>query len=217
MLEISSQCNRYTCINKVTSDSSSAIVAAEDKTMARSYTRAYHRKTDIKISLIAYLVIAVTLYAHQIIFVRSLGFVLLVVAAIFVSTKSRSWLSLLKRSTTTPSMNQIDRMPGSEFEKQIVRLLKKSHYTNIKLTEKYDLGVDIIATKDDICWGIQVKRYSGQVKADAVRQVVTALKRYGCQRSMVITNSTFSKIAQILAKSNECVLVDRVILSKWLS
>jgi HJR/Mrr/RecB family endonuclease len=55
----------------------------------------------------------------------------------------------------------VDNMSGLDFEKYVGKLLSKQGYTNIKFTEKYDLGVDIIATKNDIIWGIQVKRYNG--------------------------------------------------------
>ncbi len=71
---------------------------------------------------------------------------------------------------------RIDNMSGLEFERYITYLLKAKGYTNIKLTEKYDLVIDIIATKNNICYGIQVKRYSSLVKVSAVRQVITALK-----------------------------------------
>ncbi len=102
----------------------------------------------------------------------------------------------------------VDDMDGIEFESYIAGVLKNCGYTNIKLTEKYDYGVDIIAVKDGIRWGIQAKRYSGLVKADAVRQVVTGLRVYGCDCAMVITNSQFSRVAVRLANSNECVLID---------
>jgi HJR/Mrr/RecB family endonuclease len=39
--------------------------------------------------------------------------------------------------------------------------------------------------------------------------VVTALRFYGCERSMVISNSTYSNVAQQLADSNDCVLINR--------
>jgi restriction system protein len=105
-------------------------------------------------------------------------------------------------------------MTGLEFEVYIAELLKQNGFHKIKLTERYDFGVDIIAEKDDIRWGIQVKRHAGLVMASAVRQVVTALRHYGCDRSMVITNSTFSNVAERLAYANDCVLVDRKRLSK---
>ena len=106
-------------------------------------------------------------------------------------------------------------MTGLEFERCIAGLLKQQGYTNVRLTEKYDYGVDIIAEKDGIRWGIQVKRYAGLVKADAIRQVVTALKIYNCDRSMVITNSTYSMVAKDLASCNNCVLIDRVTFLQW--
>jgi len=114
-----------------------------------------------------------------------------------------------------PDMTAIDKMTGLEFERYIAGLLKNQGYTNVRLTEKYDLGVDIIAVKDGIRWGIQVKRYSGLVKTDAIRQVVTALRSYNCNRAMVVTNSTFSQTTKELARSNDCVLIDRNILMRW--
>ena len=124
----------------------------------------------------------------------------------------------LYRATSNVVVNRrlihVDDMDGVEFESYIAGVLKNCGYTNIKLTEKYDYGIDIIAVKDGIRWGIQVKRYSGLVKADAVRQVVTGLRIYDCDRAMVITNSIFSNVAVRLANSNECVLIDRSALAK---
>jgi restriction system protein len=112
-------------------------------------------------------------------------------------------------------MSVKDKMTGIEFERYVARLLRSKGYSHIRLTEEYDYGIDIIAIKDGVTWGIQVKRYSGLVKADAVRQVVTALKKYHCDRAMVISNSTYSNVAKVLARSNKCVLVDRSILTRW--
>ena len=115
-----------------------------------------------------------------------------------------------------PDMTIIDKMTGLEFERYVAALLKTQGYNNIKLTERFDYGIDIIALKGTIRWGIQVKRYSGLVKADAVRQVVTALKIYDCDRAMVITNSTYSIVAKDLADYNNCVLIDRGTLLQWI-
>jgi len=105
-------------------------------------------------------------------------------------------------------------MDGLDFEKYVANILNKQGYSNIKLTERFDYGVDIIAHKDGIRWGVQVKRYSGLVKADAVRQVVAGLPIYKCDRAMVITNSVFSNFAIRLAQSNQCTLIDRNKLAK---
>ena len=107
------------------------------------------------------------------------------------------------------AVRDVDRMTGLEFEQYIAGLLRKNGFRNVCLTEKYDLGVDIIAEKDGTRWGIQTKRYIGLVKADSVRQVVTGLRLYDCDRAMVITNSVYSAVAQRLAASNDCLLIDR--------
>jgi len=100
-------------------------------------------------------------------------------------------------------------MDGLRFEQYVADILRKQGYCNVSLTEQYDYGVDIVADKDGIRWGVQVKRYSSLVKAEAVRQVLTGLRLYGCDRAMVITNSTFSNVAKRLAEGNDCVLIDR--------
>jgi len=102
----------------------------------------------------------------------------------------------------------IDTMDGLDFEQYVAGLLRANGYSNVSSTERYDFGVDIIAEKDGVRWGIQAKRYSGLVKAAAVRQVVTGLRLYNCDRAMVITNSSYSSVAKQLAAGNDCVLVD---------
>ena len=106
-------------------------------------------------------------------------------------------------------LQDVDSMDGISFEYYIAQLLAERGYSNISLTEQYDYGVDIIAEKDGVRWGVQTKRYSGLVKAEAVRQVVTGLRLYGCDRAMVVTNSTYSNVAKRLAEGNDCVLIDR--------
>ena len=106
-------------------------------------------------------------------------------------------------------LQDVDSMDGISFEHYMAQLLAERGYSNVSLTEQYDYGVDIIAEKDGVRWGIQTKRYSGLVKAEAVRQVVTGLRLYGCDRAMVVTNSTYSNVAKRLAEGNDCVLIDR--------
>jgi restriction system protein len=136
---------------------------------------------------------------------------LAIFTVVFIASNKTKRLNKLNcKRNLAAAMDTIDHMTGLEFERYIAKLLESQGYGAIRLTEKYDYGVDIIAIKDGITWGIQTKRYSGLVKASAVRQVVTALRKYHCDRAMVITNSTtYSKVARELAKSNGCVLVGR--------
>lgn len=120
------------------------------------------------------------------------------------------------RKTRAIQLSGVDVMDGFVFEKYVVQLLKKQGYTHVRLTEKYDLGIDVIAHKDGEIWGIQVKRNRGKCKAISVRQAVTALTHYNCTRAMVITNSTFTGAAKQLAASNNAVLIDRPQLARWI-
>lgn len=113
------------------------------------------------------------------------------------------------------STSDIDSLTWSEFEHYVADRLKKQGYTNVRLTEHYDLGIDVVAKKSGVTWGVQVKHYTNNVGADAVRQAVTALKAYKCDRAMVVTNSFFTNPAKMLAISNDCVLVDRKSIAEW--
>ena len=123
-----------------------------------------------------------------------------------------SWIILRHRRFAW--LRNIDTMDGLDFEQYVASLLRANGFHKVSLTERYDYGVDIIAEKEGIRWGIQVKRHSGLVKADAVRQVVTGLRIYGCDQAMVITNSDYSAVARRLANANDCVLVDRTGLKR---
>ena len=135
-----------------------------------------------------------------------------VLAIIILMLAIQLVMKLAQRVRTTAlnlHMQDVDMMDGIAFEYYVAQLLIDRGYANVSLTERYDYGVDIIAEKDGIRWGVQAKRYSGLVKAAAVRQVVTGLRLYECDRAMVITNSTFSTVAKRLADGNDCILIDR--------
>lgn len=135
------------------------------------------------------------------------------VLGIWIITRMVRWC-LMRRHNAT--LEEIDVMDGLDFELYVARLLEKQGFKRVSLTERYDMGVDIVAEKDGERWGVQVKRYNGLVKAAAIRQVVTALNFYGCQRAMVITNSTYSNVACRLATSNGCILINRNELIRWM-
>lgn len=139
----------------------------------------------------------------------TLGILLLVGVILLLMKKARD--ERLRRSGIT----QIDQMTGNQFEAYLRVLLSNSGYKKIRKPIP-DLGVDLIATKDGITWAIQAKRYKGKVKLDAIRQVVSTLTHYQCDRAMVITNSYFTAQAKTIAASTNCALIDRDELIKLL-
>lgn len=114
------------------------------------------------------------------------------------------------------SLSDIDNLNWSEFEDYVADCLRLQGYSNVKVTEKYDLGVDIVAIYDNCRLGVQVKHYKSLVGIEAVREAVAGLNAYKCNQSMVVTNSYFSRPAKKLAKCNNCILVDRNVLKSWL-
>ncbi len=186
--------------------------------MSKSYRRRYYRRRSstssqgvVGLAVVAALVISAygSRLNRALVYAAIVG--LAVLALVVAVWLGRKWKA--RAAYAAASLAEIDAMSGIEFEKYVADLLRRQGYTGIKLTERYDLGVDIIARKDGVTWGIQVKRSSGMVKAAAIRQVVTALKHYNCDRAMVITNATYSRPAVELARSNSCVLIDRSLLT----
>ena len=106
------------------------------------------------------------------------------------------------------------KMSGAKFEDQAVLWLKSNGFNKVIKTEYYDMGVDIIAHKNSIRYAVQVKRYTKPVGVAAVRAVVSGMVMYGCDQSMVITNSTYTARAKQLALANNCHLIDGSLLNK---
>jgi len=189
--------------------------------MSRYYGKTRHSSRSDKDAIFPlFIILACLAYTHKSLTLKAehlIPTVLIIVIGVISLTIAIKLIFRIPQyfKRNNPNLAAIDNMTGLEFERYVARLLKSKGYNNIRLTEEYDYGIDIIAEKDGIRWGIQVKRYSGLVSADAVRQVITALKKYDCDRAMVITNSTYSMVAKDLARCNNCVLIENEILLQW--
>lgn len=116
-------------------------------------------------------------------------------------------------------LNQIDEMDGRAFEKYCANLFSFCGLLNgskISLTKKaVDFGADIIIEcLDGIKVSVQCKRLKSSVKVEAIQEVVASKKHYDTKVAVVITNSSFSRSAQQLAKENDVVLIGRKTLVK---
>ncbi len=120
------------------------------------------------------------------------------------------------RKTKALQISDIDNMAGIEFEKYIARLLQAQNY-KISFTKiSGDFGIDIIANKNQEKYAIQIKRYSKAVGRSAISDAVAGMAYYKCNKTMVVTNNYFTKLAQELAISNNCVLINRDKLGEWI-
>ena len=165
----------------------------------------HSRTQSINMAFITIVLIGAAAWTHRAELERIAYFAWMIIVCILILRLTWKFLAYRRRA----KYKNIDTMGNLEFEHYVAMLLKNNGYHNVSLTEKYDLGVDVIAEKDGVRWGVQVKHYSGLVKASAVRQVVTGLRLYDCDRAMVVTNSVYSATARRLAAGNDCKLIDR--------
>lgn len=108
-----------------------------------------------------------------------------------------------------------DAMSGREFEMFIAQLYEDLGYKAKVTPGSGDQGADVIIIDGKgVKSAIQTKRYEGSVGNAAVQEVISGRIYYKCNKSLVITNSTFTKSAVNLAKQDGHVeLIDRDALS----
>lgn len=140
---------------------------------------------------------------------------LIAVATVLTALLYSAWRDRSRFGAITAAM--IDQMRGADFEQYLGSLLRSRGYT-VKFTKvSGDFGADIVATKKGHRYSIQAKRRWRSIDRGAVADAVGAMAIYHCSKSMVITNSYFTKQARQFAKANQTQLVDRDQLADWIS
>lgn len=107
-------------------------------------------------------------------------------------------------------LSLIDDMEGHDFERWCADLLKKSGFTEVKVTKgSGDQGVDVLAVKDDIKYAVQCKCYSSDLGNTPIQEVHAGKNLYQCHVGAVMTNRRFTAGAKELAKATGVLLWDR--------
>jgi restriction system protein len=97
--------------------------------------------------------------------------------------------------------HQIARMSGREFELFVRDKLEAQGYKEIDITPaSRDMGADLIIRQQGRKIVVQCKRCAGVVGVKAVQEVLGAKSYYRAAEAWVITDSTFTRAAQSLAK-----------------
>lgn len=112
------------------------------------------------------------------------------------------------------TIDDVDLMGGYDFEIFVAEIFKKMGYKTTVTKASGDQGVDVIAEKNGIRYGIQAKRYSAVVSNSAVQEVVAGISFYKCDKAVVLTNNYFTNSAIELAKTNQVILWDRDMLKQ---
>ena len=122
-----------------------------------------------------------------------------------------------KHVSSKQKNHNFDNMDGHEFESFCATLLKQNGFKSVSVTKgSGDQGIDILATKDGIKYGIQCKCYSSEVGNKAVQEAFSGKTFYNQHVGVVLTNNYFTPSAKELADKNGIILWDRKRLLKMI-
>jgi HJR/Mrr/RecB family endonuclease len=132
----------------------------------------------------------------------------------------RHYIQQMEEKITRDSVQlkpkQFSLLSPAEFETLLVRLFTAMGYTVQHSGKTGDQGCDLILNSAQTRYIVQAKRYNVTVGNDAIQQAVAAQKFYDCNKSMVVTNSSFTNEAVALAKANNVDLVNTKLLNELL-
>ncbi|WP_156153580.1 restriction endonuclease [Domibacillus robiginosus] len=114
-----------------------------------------------------------------------------------------------KRKLLQAGLDEIDRMPGVQFEQYLGALFKDKGYKVQYTPTTGDYGADLLLRKENRTIAIQAKRYRSAVGVKAVQEASGAKGYYGTNEAWVITNNTFTKNACNCAERLNVKLIDR--------
>lgn len=135
----------------------------------------------------------------------------------------REIYDLVEEKDEVPEERQIDlsninTMDGHDFEYFCARVMKRNGFDTAEVTRSSgDHGADIIATRNNVRYAVQCKRWSSAVGNKVVQDVFYAKQVYHCHVGIIITNNTFTPAAREAAKEAGIVLWDGDFLKKYIS
>lgn len=105
-------------------------------------------------------------------------------------------------------IGDFERLSGYEFEGYLKGLFNLLGYTVVQTPLSGDQGADLIISKNGEKIVVQAKKYNGNVSNKAIQEIVAAKNHYKADKTIVVTNSSFTKSAIDLALSNKVELWD---------
>ncbi|MGX7058763.1 restriction endonuclease [Vagococcus humatus] len=102
----------------------------------------------------------------------------------------------------------IQQLDGYQFESYLAELLSMIGYNTFVTNASGDQGIDIIAEKSGVKFGIQCKLYHSSVGNKAIQECFTGIKIYECDYGIVCTNNYFTPSAKEAAEKTDIELWD---------
>jgi restriction system protein len=127
---------------------------------------------------------------------------------LILTVKGIRW-HLRKKALLESSIDVIDHMSGTAFEELLLVHFQAQGYAGTLTQETGDYGADLVLEKAGTRVVVQAKRWKNVVGVAAVQEITAAMKYYGAEKGMVVTNSVFTGNAYQLAQANGIELVDR--------
>lgn len=104
----------------------------------------------------------------------------------------------------------LDEMEGHDFEYFCADLLRKKGFIDVEVTRASgDYGIDILAEKDGVTYGIQCKRYQDPVGIKAIQEAYAGKEYYDRMVGVVMTNQYFTTPAVETARKLKILMWDR--------
>lgn len=108
------------------------------------------------------------------------------------------------------SSKPYDNMDVREFALFCCNVLGKSGFTRVSVIKTSEAqGIDIVAFKNGLKYGIQCKYSSFSIGIGAVEKVIAGKNFFGCQTAAILTNQFFDRSAEELADRNDILLWNR--------
>ncbi|MCH5215857.1 MAG: restriction endonuclease [Muribaculaceae bacterium] len=121
------------------------------------------------------------------------------------------------RKGLSQKIDELLELTPREFEEYCTELLVHCGYASVELTPYVnDKGIDIIAYKDGYKFGIQCKRYKGNVGSPDIQKFLGALSHINADKGLFITTGMFSFEAEKMAKQHPIILINRIDLAKMI-
>ncbi len=118
--------------------------------------------------------------------------------------------SMGKKYLSQISISKIDSLDGEDFEDFLYYLLRDKGFKVERTKRSHDYGADLIVSSKHETIAIQCKLYYRKsVSNSAIQEASSAREYYGTTKAVVITNSYFTKPAEILATKIGVKLINR--------
>ena len=127
-----------------------------------------------------------------------------------VSAKAKAFAGAMNRDAQAGGKKVV------EFTSFCASLLKKNGYENVAVIPAYgEYGIDIIAFRDRVKFGIQCICDAQPIGIPVIRETVSGRNYYGCHVAAVMTDGAVAEDAAEFARKNGIVLWDESVIAKF--